>query len=225
MRETDLYAPIKAFLETRGYTVKAEVGGCDVMACRDGDPPVIVEMKTGFSLALVHQGVSRQAITDTVYIAAPRKPGKPFRSSLRSMVTLCRRLGLGLILVRPADGRVEVRCDPAPYRPRSFTRRRAALLGEFARRDGDPNIGGTRGGIVTAYRQDAEELARFLALAGEAKGAEAARATGVARATRMMRDNHYGWFRRVSLGVYALTAEGEAAARALAMDQSSRLSA
>jgi hypothetical protein len=57
--ETELYAPVKAFLEAQGYEVKAEVGPADVMALRDGGPPVIVELKTGFSLALFHQGIAR----------------------------------------------------------------------------------------------------------------------------------------------------------------------
>ena len=35
--------------------------------------------------------------------------------------------------------------------------------------------------------------------------------TGVARATRMMADNHYGWFERVGTGVYGLTEAGQAA--------------
>ncbi len=35
-----------------------------------------------------------------------------------------------------------------------------------------------------------------------------ARATGVATATRMMADDHYGWFERVERGVYALTPKG-----------------
>jgi hypothetical protein len=33
-------------------------------------------------------------------------------------------------------------------------------------------------------------------------------ATGVARATTIMRDNHYGWFRKVETGVYALSEAG-----------------
>ena len=52
MRETDLYAPIKSFLETQGYEVKAEVAAADVVACRVGEDPLIVELKTSFSLAL-----------------------------------------------------------------------------------------------------------------------------------------------------------------------------
>lgn len=35
-RETDLYLPVKAFLEGQGYVVKAEVGAADVVAVRGG---------------------------------------------------------------------------------------------------------------------------------------------------------------------------------------------
>jgi hypothetical protein len=71
-RETDLYRPIKAYLEGQGYAVKAEVGAADVVACRGEDEPVIVELKTGFALALFHQAVARQALTDAVYVAVVR---------------------------------------------------------------------------------------------------------------------------------------------------------
>ena len=47
MREDALYPPVKAFLEAQGYAVKGEVNGCDVVAVRDQEPPVIVELKTG----------------------------------------------------------------------------------------------------------------------------------------------------------------------------------
>lgn len=211
MRETDLYPPVKAFLEGQGYEVKAEVGPADVVALRGDEPPVIVELKTGFSLALVHQGVDRQAITDAVYLAAPRGRGRRFLKALGEMRTLCRRLGLGLITVRLEDGVVEVQCDPAPYRPRQNALRRGRLLREFSRRVGDPNAGGTRGPVMTAYRQDAMRCAAYLAAAGAARGADVARETGVARATRIMADDHYGWFERVSRGVYDLSPKGRAA--------------
>mgnify|MGYP000308392855 CR=1 FL=1 len=85
----------------------------------------------------------------------------------------------------------------------------ADLVEEFAKRAGDPNTGGaTRAGLVTAYRQDALRCAAYLAAEGPSKGAEVARATGVATATRLMADNHYGWFVRVARGVYGLSAAG-----------------
>ncbi|MFD2740172.1 DUF2161 domain-containing phosphodiesterase [Sulfitobacter aestuarii] len=211
-RETDLYAPIKAFLEDQGYVVKSEVGAADVVALRGGEPPVVVELKLGFSLALFHQGVARLALCDTVYLAVARAPGKRFARALRDNIRLARRLGLGLLTVRLSDALVEVHCDPGPYAPRKSPRRQGQLLREFARRQGDPNEGGqTRAGLITAYRQDALKLALFLYEVGASKGADVARETGVAAATRVMRENHYGWFERLGKGVYGLTADGAGA--------------
>ena len=212
-RETDLYPPIKALLEDQGYVVKSEVGAADVVAVRGGEPPVIVELKLGFSLALVHQCVARLGVSDDVYMAVERGVGKRFQKSLKDMTRLCRRLGLGLMTVRLSDGLVQVHCDPGPYAPRKNAKRQGHLLKEFAARTGDPNDGGqTRVGLVTAYRQDALRVALYLFEVGASKGADVARETGVARATTMMRDNHYGWFEKVETGVYGLTPTGAEAA-------------
>ncbi len=208
-RETDLYPPIKAFLEDQGYVVKSEVGAADVVAMRGAEPPVVVELKLGFSLALFHQCLARLKVSDDVYLAVARQPGKRFAKAVKDNVTLARRLGLGLITVRLSDGLVEVHCDPGPYAPRKNAKRAAMLLREFARRQGDPNDGGqTRAGLVTAYRQDALKLAMFLFEVGASKGADVARATGVSAATRMMRDDHYGWFEKLDKGIYGLTPTG-----------------
>ena len=208
-RETDLYPPVKAFLEDQGYVVKSEVGPADVMALRGAEPPVIVELKTGFSLTLFHQCLARLAVAEDVYMAVPRQTGKRFLKALKDNTALARRLGLGLITVRLSDGLVEVHCDPGPYAPRKSARKSGRLLREFARRQGDPNDGGqTRAGLVTAYRQDALKLAVYLFEAGASKGAMVARETGVTPATRMMRDNHSGWFDKVDKGIYGLTPTG-----------------
>ncbi|MEX0286162.1 MAG: DUF2161 domain-containing phosphodiesterase [Paracoccaceae bacterium] len=207
-REQDLYPPVKALLQRQGYQVKGEVGAADVVAVRADEPPVIVELKLRFSLSLYHQAIARLSVTDHVYIAVPRPTGKTARRALKDNTAMCRRLGLGLITVR-ADGRAEVQCDPGPYAPRKSKARQTRLLREFQRLEGDPNAGGaTRHGIVTAYRQDALRCAAHLAEHGACKGAVVAKATGVAQATRLMRDNHYGWFEKVDKGVYGLTAAG-----------------
>lgn len=208
MRETDLYPPVKAFLESLGYEVKAEIGPADVMACRPGEEPIMVELKTSFSLALFHQAIARQAISDLVYLAVPRKPGRVFDKSVAENVKLARRLGLGLLTVRLPDGLVEVHCDPGPYAPRKSARKRAALMAEFARRRGDPNLGGAQGQRMTAYRQDALACAAYLQTHGPSKGAVVKDATGVPYATRIMRDNHYGWFENVEKGIYRLSETG-----------------
>ena len=211
-RETELYAPVKALLEGQGYEVKSEIGAADVVAVRGAEPPVIVELKTGFSLSLFHQAVERLAITDAVYVAVPRGTGRPFLSSLRANAKLCRRLGLGLITVRLDDGFCEIHLDPGPYAPRKSKQRQARLLREFARRVGDPNEGGaTRTVIVTAYRQDAMRVAAWLVENGPAKASDVAAATGVDRARAIMAADHYGWFERVERGIYRLSPNGESA--------------
>jgi len=212
LRETDLYAPVKALLEGQGYRVKGEVGAADVVAVRGEENPVIVELKTGFSLSLFHQAVERQAITDAVYVAVPRGSGKAFQRAVRANKALCRRLGLGLMTVRLKDALVEIHIDPAPYRPRQSKGRKERLLKEFARRVGDPNEGGaTRTGLMTAYRQDALRCVKVLSENGPTKAALVARASEVEQARRLMADNHYGWFDRVATGIYALSPKGESA--------------
>jgi len=219
MRETDIYPAVKTLLEGQGYVVKSEIGAADVVAVRGGEPPVIVELKLSFSLALFHQAVARLAVSEEVYIAVAHKPGKRFASAVRDNVKLARRLGIGLMVVRLSDGLVTVHCDPGPYAPRKNKSRQTRLLKEFARRAGDPNEGGqTRQGLVTAYRQDAMKVAVYLFEVGASKGADVARETGVEHATRMMRADHYGWFEKVDKGVYGLSPKGaEAAGQAGAM--------
>lgn len=212
MRETDLYPPVKAFLEALGYTVKAEIGPADVMAVKDGGDPVFVELKTAFSLTLFHQAIARQALSDAVYVAVPRPTGKAAGKAMKQNVKLARLLGLGVLVVRLPDGRVEVMCDPGPYAPRKTPQKTARLLEEFTRRRGDPNAGGMRGARMTVYRQDALAIAAHLAAHGPCKGAVVRDCTGVVHATRIMRDNHYGWFEKVEKGVYAVTDTGRAAA-------------
>lgn len=205
MKEVDLYPAIKAHLTRQGWTVKGEVGAADVVARRDGEV-LIVELKRAFSLALFHQGVERLALTDLVYLAVPAGgKAKP----LKTNVKLARRLGLGVMTVRARDGFVEVLADPAPYAPRKSRKKQTRLLREFDRLDGDPNAGGaTRHGIVTGYRQDALKCARFLAVHGPSAGRKVKDWAEVPTATRIMADDHYGWFVRVERGVYDLTDAG-----------------
>ena len=107
---------------------------------------------------------------------------------------------------------VEVLLDPAPYRPRKNRRLKTRLKKEFYARAGDPNIGGvSHSKIMTAYRQDALRCAAALQLSSSLALKVIRDDTGVARAASILQNNHYGWFERVSRGVYKLTEEGQAA--------------
>ena len=212
LRETALYPPLKAFFERRGYAVKGEVRGCDLVARRGDEPPVIVELKLRFGLPLLLQGIDRLALSERVYLAVPcpAAAGAGLRPDSRHVRKLCRRLGLGLILIG-ATGAVAVLEEPVPYRPRRSRRRALRLVDEFDRRRGDPNPGGSRGAIVTAYRQDALHLARLIAEHG-ALPLKALRAQDAApQAAQILQRNVYGWFERVARGTYGLTGDGRRA--------------
>jgi hypothetical protein len=208
MAEADLYAPVKRFLEGQGYAVKGEVRDCDLVAIRGDEAPVIVELKTAFSLALLMQGVDRQAMSDAVYLAF----GPPKRRQQRDIIKLCRRLGLGVLIVTGEI--VEAYADPLPYKPKQDKRRATLLLKEFSRRVGDPNVGGTtRRPRMTAYRQDALRLVGLLGREGEMQVADLRTGAGVAKAATMLQSDVYGWFQRVARGRYTLSEKGLAASR------------
>jgi hypothetical protein len=207
MAETDLYLPVKRHLEAQGYAVKAEIKDCDAVAQRGDEAPVIIELKQSLTLALLYQAVDRLTITEHVYVAVAR----PKRGVTSDALKLCRRLGLGLIVVTAA-GSVEVLADPVTYTPRLNARKRGLLLKEFNARSGDPNIGGsTRKPLMTAYRQDALKCAAHLRDHGAQRIKDTKAATRVDRAAAIFRDNVYGWFHKVERGVYGLTDEGRTA--------------
>ena len=128
--ESDLYTPVKALLERQGYVVKGEVRGCDVVAVRGEEPPLIVELKRTFGLTLVLQGVDRLGLSDRVYLAVGQWP-----KQMRNVKKLCRRLGLGLLVV--TGTRADIVVDPVPYKPRLDKRKSTRLLGEHRRRVGE----------------------------------------------------------------------------------------
>jgi len=214
--ESALSAPVKALLVAQGYDVKGEITGCDLVGVRGDDPPVIVELKRTFSLALVHQGIDRLALTDAVYLAVGAWPTRA-----PEVRRLCRRLGLGLIVV--TGGRADVLEDPTPYQPRRNARRAGRLLREHQRRVGDPMTGGsTRVPVMTAYRQQALRCARLLEAGPMTPREMRALAADVPNAGPILRDDVYGWFERIARGTYALTPKGHealAADRALDPDR------
>src|SRR5262249_29793461 len=137
-RETSLYLPVKRFLESLGFEVKGEICSCDLVAIRDEEPPLVVigELKLGFNLELVLQGINRSAACDQVCLAV-RMSGRRGPERDPRVRKLCRLLGFGPLGVS-ASGRVEVLVEPGPWRPRRDPRRRSRLVDEHRRRLGDP---------------------------------------------------------------------------------------
>jgi hypothetical protein len=209
LREISLYLPVKRFLEAQGFAVKGEVCGCDLVALRGDEPPLVVvgELKLGFNLELVLQGVDRAAACDEIWLAV-RMSGRRGRERDARVRKLCRLLGFGLLGVS-TTGFVELLVEPGPWRPRRDPKRRARLVNEHRRRVGDPVAGGTtKTPIMTAYRQRA--LACAASLSNGPRRTSEVRAT-VPDAPKILLHNVYGWFFRLERGVYGLTPEGTTA--------------
>ncbi len=209
LAETDLYPPLKTWLEAAGYTVHGEVGGCD-LAARRGDELVLIEIKLAVNLDLVLQVVRRQEAAASVYAAVPppRSAGKRWRELAR----LLKRLEVGLVLVSPASGRVEVAFHPIRQERRIRKSATRAFLTEMAGRSRDLNLGGsTRRPLMTAYREAALQAAAILASLGNASPKDLRSRGASPKTGDILLHNHYGWFERVARGVYTLTEAGREA--------------
>jgi len=211
MKESDLYLPLKKYLEAQGYEVKGEVIDCDVVAVREGQEPVILEFKLTINLSVIIQAVDRLALSSIVYLGIP-KQYKMNRTRKRKVIKLLKMLGLGLIVIDPTikTGSVDVVVDPKAYKPRQSKPRLQRLLAEFDNRVGDPNLGGasTMKGRMTAYRQRAIAIGVYLNENGAVKASVISKELQDPKARNILYNNHYGWFVNVSRGVYQLSEPG-----------------
>lgn len=211
MQEADLYKPLKEHLIKQGYTVKGEIQNCDVIAVKDTDSMVVVELKLSLNLTIILQAVDRLKFTDIVYIGVP-KGLAVLKKQRKKIIKLLRMLGLGLIIIDPnsAIGNVDVICDPGEYKPRQIKKRTHKLMAEFQHLEGDPNIGGssTKQGRMTAYRQKALAIASYLLENGDTKASIISKALSEPKSRNILYDNVYGWFDRFGKGIYGVSPRG-----------------
>ncbi|MCB0280763.1 MAG: hypothetical protein KDD94_14735 [Calditrichaeota bacterium] len=212
MKESDLYRPLKLFLESQNYEVKGEVHSCDVLAVRGEETPVIVELKLILNLDVILQAVDRLLLSPTVYIGVPHDC-KSLKRQKKRIVKLLKMLGLGLIVInsKAKKSAVQVLIDPGEFKPRQSKFRQLRLLAEFNKRLGDPNLGGTdtRKGIITAYRQQAIAIANYLHTHGPAKAAVISKSLNDPKVREILYRDVYGWFDRLGKGIYSLSPRGK----------------
>ena len=211
LKESDLYLPIKHFLNNLGYEVKGEIKECDIVAIK-GDLLIIIELKLTLNITLLLQSMDRFSLADTVYIAIP-KQATIFKNKSKQVKKLIARLGLGLIVVdiQQTQQYVEVIHDPKDYTPRKNKQKQAALLKEFNLRIGDTQKGGStrKKAGLTAYRQRCIRVADYLLQTDSASGAEIKKAINEPQATQFLSSNYYDWFNKVERGIYALSDKGK----------------
>lgn len=211
IKETDLYPPLKSWLEANGYDVFAEVNDCDI-AARRGEELILIEMKRAINLDLILQAVRRQEVKAAVYAAVPA-PANPYDKRWRELTRLLKRLEIGLLLVyvESALPRVELASHPIARERRRAAAPTRAILREMSGRSLDLNVGGShRRRLMTAYREQAIKVAVALESLGPSSP-KALRNSGTSPKTYgILTGNPYGWFERVEKGVYALTDTGRA---------------
>jgi hypothetical protein len=214
MKEADLYPPLKQFLEARGYSVHGEVKNCDLVA-RKGDEVIIVEMKKRMTVSLLCQIARRKDVIPAVYAAVPVPPGKKEIPRYGEVRHLLRRLETGLILVRfmKTRIRVEVVQHPREYELKTRQKRRASIIREISGRYAEFTPGGSPSDTdrITAYKQTALLAAWFLHREGPLTPARLRDLGLDGRVQQVLSGNLYGWFDRVTRGVYKLSPEGSAA--------------
>jgi hypothetical protein len=211
LKESDLYPPLKEFLESQNYEVKGEVLNCDVTALRGEEEPLIIELKLSLNLEVILQAVDRLAYSSIVYIGVPESC-RVLKKKRKHLLKLMRMLGMGLLAIAPErrTAKVNVLLEPAEYRPRKIKHKKERLLAEFANRKGDPNLGGsdTRQGRMTAYRQRTLALVEYLQEHGATKASVLAKELEEPKARNILYDNFYGWFDREGKGIYKLSEKG-----------------
>jgi hypothetical protein len=208
--EKDLYLPVKAFLASDGWDVKAEVNHFDIAAIKD-EKLLAVEMKLTLNLDVILQAVTRQKQADIVYIAVPKKNKVMKTTRWKSICDLLKRLEIGLLLVTTKGyGYVEEAIEPKTFVLRHNNRKRSRVIKEFERRHGDNNVGGVnKTKIITAYTELSIHIATLLKIYGELSPKELrSLGTDHKKTLSILSKNFYGWFENVSRGVYKLSEKG-----------------
>jgi hypothetical protein len=205
--ESDLYQPIKNYLEEQGYDVKSEVKGCDIVASKDEDI-IIVELKMNLNITLLAQAVERQTYGDAIYLGVKRP--KSFRrvKQFRNILTLLKRLEMGLLFVSDS-GKVELYLQPGSGVIKKSSRKRKVLIKEFKGRSGDHNVGGVTGKkLVTAYKEEVIHVAVALKKYGELSIKDLKKVGTSYKTSSILQNDFYGWFERVKRGTYKVSDKG-----------------
>jgi len=203
--EHHMYPVLKQYFEDLDFTVKAEVKDIDLVAKKE-DLLLLVELKESLNTSLMAQGIKRSSLGELVYLAIPRPSKKVLRSkNFKDKCLILKHLELGLLLVDIRENKVEVLLDPKHHQVRKQKKKKQALLKEFSLRKTQLNTGGvSKQKIITAYKELALETL-YLLKDGPKTTKELRVKTKRKKVVSILQKNYYGWFERVSRGLYQIT--------------------
>lgn len=156
MPETDLDAPVRAWLSAQGLDVFAEVRDADLVGL-GATETVVVELKRRLSVGVIAQALERVPHAHRVYVAVPMCRSAEGRR-------VCRALGLGLLLVRAGDVAQPIYVD-------TEAAMRAGADDELLRRSCRPAMRENTGGCVgivreTPYKDTLRQVVEMVAANG-----------------------------------------------------------
>ena len=215
--ESDVAAAVAEYFSSLGYEVKAEIRGCDVVAIKhiDSAPRLtVIETKLRFNLKLLYQAITRFDIADEVLVAFLRPHNMGRKSHWRDLKNLAKHSGIGILLVSGDKQAplVQVALEAGGSRRKRIKTKRLAIEREFHNRLVKGQIGGVnKVKILTAYRELAISLAVYLTKKGPCKTCDLIKQGFPKQVSRMLWDNHYGWYERLGRGLYKVQNHTESA--------------
>lgn len=158
MKESDLYLPIKKYLEeVKGCEkVYGEVIDIDVLGTC-GILDIAVEMKTSLNFKVIQQALHRTGLASYVYIAVP----KPKKSHEYVALDLLKSKGIGLLYVSEyghVSEKVHARLNRLPKWKRNKVRK-------YIKDYHEDQIGGVKGGLSeSTYKITMRGIKKYLTL-------------------------------------------------------------
>jgi hypothetical protein len=211
--ETDMYPPIKAFFEGLGYSVNAEVKGCDVAMVKN-DELVIVELKKNFNMTLLYQAVGRLNMTTQVYVVIPRPRRARRDADWQAMLFILQKVGVGLITIAmdSPTRAISILLQPPVSLSEKNSKIRKQVFREIDGRSADRNIGGSnKRKIMTAYREKNIRIAYVLSMLDAPASASHIRSEHECPMDTysIMYRNSYKWFKATGDAKFTLSAAGK----------------
>ena len=203
-----MYEPIRQMLIGLGFIVRGEVKNCDIAAIK-GDELWVIEMKLSANLTLLYQAIKRKTITDCVFIAIPR----PINSRNKNFATLKKiisKLELGLILVSidSPTPLAEIAIHPNISK-KTNSKKAESVRKEILGRSSDSTGGTANTKINTAFREKCIKIACLIEANGELSSRELRKLGCESDTAVVLRNNHYGWYKKTGNKTYILSDIGK----------------
>lgn len=160
IKETDLFIPVKEWMEDVGYKVYSEVSPINISKRADivgilNPITTVVELKTSLSLDLIEQSIDWIPHANYIYAAVPRPKKRYNQLSLK----ILKQYGIGLIEVDLKRGKST--CLMYPRMNRRVSSNIKDSLTEYHEKY-SPDGGSTGGGYITEYRITMIKVKEFL---------------------------------------------------------------